>query len=251
LRQFDLFEHTQDAVRVSLKHYSNLIDALPIDDRQNTDEVLQAYKARYGTEPLEFPFDAFRNTLLNTSIADAKTVEKLATGPFLGWTAANMIRLVEITSDYVAQAIFLFKTLRTVAPKVQESVGVRWRIVHTLGRAEEGSHITGFIQGVLFDAGESPLVRLGAARSLMERAALEKSSDRRHAVISELITRMNAIDSSVARSELRKATIIGNHNTVPVGWYEDVEPLVQKGLETAQASHAGDVEEWERRLKDI
>jgi predicted DCC family thiol-disulfide oxidoreductase YuxK len=251
LRQFDLFEHTQDAVRVSLKHYSDLVDALPIDNRRNTDEVLEAYRTRYGTGPLESPFDTFRDTLLNTSIADAKAVEKLATGPFLGWTAANMIRLVEMTSDYVAQAIFLFKTLRTVAPKVQESVGVRWRIVHTLGRAKQGSNLTEFIQGVLFDAEESPLVRLGAARSFMERAALEESPNERHAAICKLIDRMNAIDSSVARSELRKATIIGNYNAVPAGWYDDVEPLVQKGLEMARAAHAGDVEQWERRLKDV
>lgn len=229
---------------------SSIILALPIDDRRNTDDVLRAYRARYGTGSLEFPFDAFRETLLNTSIADDKTVEKLATGPFLGWTAANMIRLVEMTSDYVAQAIFLFKILRRVAPKVQESVGVRWRIVHTLGRAKEGSDLTEFIHGVLFDAEESPLVRLGAARSFMERAALEESSNKRH-VICGLIDKMDAIDSSVALSELRKATIIGNHNPVPAGWYDDVEPLVQKGLEMARAGRAGDVEQWERRLKDI
>jgi hypothetical protein len=118
------------------------------------------------------------------------------------------------------------------------------------GRAKEGSDLTEFIHGVLFDAEESPLVRLGAARSFMERAALEESSNKRH-VICGLIDKMDAIDSSVALSELRKATIIGNHNPVPAGWYDDVEPLVQKGLEMARAGRAGDVEQGERRLKDI
>ena len=251
LRQFDLFEHTQEAVSGPLTYYARLEGALPISDRQNVNEILDAYRTRYAEIALGYPFDAFRDTFLCTAPVNAASVESLVRGPFLGWTSANMIRLAPIGPDYVERALSTFRILTSVAQKTQESVGVRWRIVHTLGRAHCSARVIQFLEGVLFDSEENEFVRFGAARSLMERAALAENPVERRSILSELTSRIGDIDSVVPRSELCQATVIGKHAVVPESWYHDVEPLLQKGLSAARKLSPGDAINWDNRLKKI
>lgn len=251
LRQFDLFGHTQQNVSGPLTYYARLEGALAINGRQNVSEILDAYRARYGQSALGHPFDAFRDTFLSAAPVNAASVEDLARGPFLGWTSANMVRLALIGPDYVERAIRTFKILSSVAPKTQELVGLRWRIVHTLGRAPPGARVTQFLEGVLFDRQEDEFVRFGSARSLMERAALAENPVERRRILSELASRIGDIDSVFARSELCQATVISEQAIVPEAWYRDVEPLLKEGLEVARKVAPGDAINWENRLKVV
>ena len=180
-----------------------------------------------------------------------KSVEDLVRGPFLGWTTANRIRVGTAKPGFIDRALLIFRVLAFAAPKTQESIGARWQIVHTLGRAGSSREAVEFLKKVLFDPTENKWVQFGAARSLMERAATAASPDERKSILHELTERIHEINSSEPRSELRRATIIGKHNQAPKSWYEDVVPLLERGLEVTKQKAPDDVINWDKRLQQV
>jgi hypothetical protein len=249
LRQFDLFEHTQEAVGSLLDQYALVEEALPIFDCERIEQIFAAYRASYENIPLEHPLDAFREVFLDARTADADAAEDLVRGPFLGWTKANRVRLVAASPEFIERAL-LIRILFFATPKTQESIGVRWRIVHTLGRAGATAAID-LLERVLFNPAEHKWIRFGAARSLMERAATAASRVDRQTILKGLIERLTEIDLPEPRSELRNATIIGKHNLVPQDWYEDVIPLLERGLEVTKTMTPDDVINWDKRLEQV
>lgn len=251
LRQFDLFEHTREAARGPLHYYSALTGALPVSELADADKVFAVYKKHYGTAPLVGALSEFRTLFLEGVKGKSGAVKLLSKGPLLGWTAANMIRHGEIDDNYVTLATFTYDILRAAAIGAQEAIGVRWRIAHTLGRAAQHARVEPFLLKILFDAEENDQVRFGAARSLMESAALTKDPTQRTRILATLAKRVGEIQSITARSELCKATVIAEDDAAPIGWYDMVEKLLNAGLAAAKAAKSPDVGSWEDRLARV
>lgn len=251
LREFDLFEHTREAARGPLKYYSELPNALKVSGLASAEQVIAAYRGRYGAVAQKEPLAEFGDMFLNGVAGTGRAVRLVVKGPLLGWTAANMIRQRSMDTHYVSLAIYVFEILRAAAVKAQEAVGVRWRIAHTLGRAGEHEKVEKFLFRTLFDHEESDMVRFGAGRSLMEIAALTKDTNQRHRILTLLTRYIGRIQSITARSELCRATVIAEDAATPPGWYEAMDRLLAAGLAEAKKQKAPDVATWEKRRERI
>jgi nucleoside phosphorylase/energy-coupling factor transporter ATP-binding protein EcfA2 len=93
--------------------------------------------------------------------------------PRMGWTASNVIRRFTLTESQTMMLRFLFKSLR----KGDRDSTIRWRIVHALGGNTEEQTIALFLNAI--PALKTEWTSHGAARALLESAAMITNAERR------------------------------------------------------------------------
>lgn len=252
LRRFDVFEHTQGAIRELLQGYSKLEGALALMECKKPSDVISLVSKRFPEPPSDPLLTRWRDRFLRASDGDCRELDDLGEDPFLSWTATNLMRMRigGVSSACAGAAARVYQALRKEAVEPQSAIGWRWRIVHLLGAANE-EWIPKFLEGVLFDDKEHDWVRYGAARSLLEQAARSAERERRTGILDMLTRRLGEIASPKIRGELRRATIIGEGHDAPEGWYEGVGNILREGMRIAQQELSSDVVNWERRLSQV
>ncbi len=248
LRVHDLFQHTRDAVRPLVDAYAKLEGALPLHECKDEAGVIELVRDKYPQSPSDSSLSMWRQIFLRESPADWRDLDVLAKDPLIGWTATNIMRIKGITREAAIAARSSFVALRAEASKSQTAVGQRWRIVHLFGAVNEEPWVQEFLLQVLFDKCENEWVRFGTVRSLLEQAAREKDPERRKTLLQLLTGRIGEINSEKIRSEFRRASIIAEPGRAPMGWYEDIEPIVAQGSKLAGTKDEG---AWKEQLARI
>jgi len=133
-----------------------------------------------------------------------------------GWTAANVIRRFHLTAENLSY-------LRGIYASAKISAGdnsIAWRVVHALGKSDSEETVD-----LLFDALATDFkwVRYGAARSLIEVAAITQSESLRTEIISRMKLLVDSLDSEVLKEISRAAFYKGP----PTDWLDIVVPLLE------------------------
>ena len=252
LRASDFFQHTRDAVAPLLGIYCRLDEALEINENPTAEEVFKAYSAKYGKTTFnDQRLEEFRDMFLSPEIPQNQAMEKLSSDPFIGWSAANKLRLSEITDDFVtaakgANAVLSSKDVRGQ----QSSVGTRWRIVHVLGVAKQ-NEVTDFLFDVLLNEDDDDWVRFGAARSLMEKAGRTSDTNEQSAILKRATSELKVIEPRIVRGEFRNATKVAKEFRTTDYWYPQVLDLLKEGKRISAERNEPDAGLWESRLNEI
>jgi hypothetical protein len=139
-----------------------------------------------------------------------------------GWTAANVFKRLTLSDKQMARIReFLSYKFDTV----------RWRAAHVLGTMPSSLNMSVLLKAI--DVDESSWVRFGAARSLIEMAALGPA-DLREAIFKELIYRVpQLLKDEIVLGELKRSLMI-DQNRAPADWanvsIRFVEEVYESGL---------------------
>jgi nucleoside phosphorylase len=161
--------------------------------------------------------------------------------PILGWTASNVIKRYEMDEGGIRQLRAYYKSLESVHCKGM----IRWRIVHALGAFDKSENVDLLFRAL--DNDEYKWVRYGAARSLVEIAAITENEILRLRVlkgISDRIENLSAFPKVL--EEIGQAAF---YKGAPNGWRGLVMPVLQKAL--SQQKGEGDREKWTRVIDDF
>lgn len=133
----------------------------------------------------------------------------------LGWTAANVIRRFTLTGDQLSYLRGTYDNSLSAG-----KTNVAWRVVHALGKSDTQATID-----LLFRAlgTNHKWVRYGAARSLVELAALTDVQSRRRHVLERLKTFIPMLDTDVLR-EISNAVF---YRDAPDDWNSLTIPLLE------------------------
>jgi len=195
IRLLDPFKHTRTAVEVPLRRLADagdqfatsLLDAAKSGSEEDLWEHVHArFKdVDFSTAELK-PFATWDSLFALAEPAGIDSVTLLVMPfPFVGWSASNVLRRTGLTEEACEAAIlaFMASLTSTQSASAEEfppnfapseiGVGVRWRLVHTLGRGVPEDLIPTaiyFLLQVWNNEHEHRDVRFGACRSLMEIA---------------------------------------------------------------------------------
>jgi hypothetical protein len=112
---------------------------------------------------------------------DRDDLQPLWRDPFLSWTASNSIRRFQISPEVTDELVRMYRMSRATSDSAPKAAMFRWRLVHTLGRAQTTALEE--LLAVAFEPFENPYVRYGAIRSLIELAVTSgEATERRWAM---------------------------------------------------------------------
>jgi len=149
----------------------------------------------------------------------------VSTQAIIGWTAANVFRRFKLSDVDVRQLRAYYDACRACDFHDWRASTIRSRVVHALGATD-----TRTVVDLLFDALNQDTylwARIGAARSLVEIAALTADADLRHNVINTLIQMVNNAESKIlAIKTLREIGQSAFYCDAHEGWHAAVTPLI-------------------------
>jgi HEAT repeat protein len=158
----------------------------------------------------------------------------------LGWTASNVIKRFKLTDPDLRQ----LRGVYDAADAIQTQLGnaIKWRVVHALGRFDTIENAD-----LLFRAldDESHLVQFGAARSLVEMAAITQSIDLRQRIV-------EGLQSRIGRLRRRTLEEIGNavfYRNAPASWRDLIVTLLEKIRDSQRETK--DREEFDKVLNQF
>lgn len=231
-RRWDLIRAT--ALRVT--------DALRLFD---TDSAKRWLEARNEQEVYEivsdqhFDSEAFREwrdlflVAPSTPAAD-KIVRAIANeDSLMGWTAANVLKRVQLSDEQAAELRDLLR---------DQNKTIRWRVAHALGAHPSDANVDSLVYALDDD---DEWVKYGAIRSLIESAA--RSTTVRDRVIAELRRRLPEIEATPTLSwGLEHSLVLAEP---PNEWPDVVAPLVEELW--AQAPTVEQQDRWRRAAHRI
>jgi hypothetical protein len=143
----------------------------------------------------------------------------------LGWTAANVFRRFKLSDLDVRQLRAYYDATSACDFNDWRASTIRSRVVHAVGATD-----TSAVVDLLFEAlnQDSYLwARIGAARSLVEIAALTADVDLRQRVINTLSGMVTNADSSIlALKTLHEIGQSAFYNDAHAGWQHAITPLI-------------------------
>jgi hypothetical protein len=144
--------------------------------------------------------------------------------PFLSWTASNSIRRFAISPDVTKELVRMYHISRATSDSAPKAAMFRWRLVHTLGRADTAALPE--LLDAAFDPLESAYVRYGAIWSSVELAATRSDSRERHGALDRIkfgLPRLfPAPQLAFVRRELRRVCAFNEpHVEGRAGWLEE------------------------------
>ena len=154
----------------------------------------------------------------------------------IGWTASNVLRECTLNDENQKHLRMMFEFSDSDDPRQKTR---RWRIVHPLGKcpSEENKEL-------LFTALEDPYhwVRYGAARALVEMAAVTEDADMRKDILCRLGNMVSELRKNIL-DEIGKTVFYRNAYGT---WDDSVIPLLEK-IKESKSDHAHN-EYWEGQL---
>jgi hypothetical protein len=150
----------------------------------------------------------------------------------VGWTAANVIKRLELPKSLVPQIVRASRDSRAV---------VRWRAVHAMGGFPRRPFVFALFDRLANDSNEN--VKYGAMRSLVEIASFDAKFTT--LIVDETIKRIGLVSKSKAVvGELSRSTFLTEHFQPPSNWVSEMSRLFY-----ALADRADDSAEAERWWK--
>lgn len=206
-RRWDPFRATIDRVEDSLRLFrSDLAQALL--SAKELEEVTWII----DQQEVSAASDAWRSVFLGEHPAH-DLVNLLGTTPFLGWTAANVLRRDALTES-------MLRVVERIC-RDHPSTPARWQAAHALGAHPAVSAIETLM--VRLDQDPDEWVRYGAVRSLIEIAARHHAL--RPEILESLRLRLEELrHHPLVLTELEKCLVL---REPPVDWPDAVEPLVE------------------------
>ena len=173
-------------------------------------------------------FEVFR--LAEGEAASDELIELLASGDsILGWAASNALRRAQMSGTQLRRV----RDLLSVHSRVQGDNVVRWRIVHCLGTHASMETIEVLARSISEDP--HMWVRYGAARSLMEIAALNDNGVRTAALqkVSEALPSLLKLTIIDRQQVLRQIVGSALNSGAVANWATDVKPLLMRAIDIA------------------
>jgi len=158
-------------------------------------------------------------------------IQKIASAnPILGWTASNVIKRFKLTDSDLRQ----LRAIHDSSDAIPTQLGnvIKWRVVHALGTFDTTENVD-----LLFRALDGPshhLVKFGAARSLVEIAAITQHAALRQRIVGGLQSRISYLSRRVLEE-------IGNaifYRNAPPTWGSLIVPLLQNIRNAQQDNQA-------------
>lgn len=180
LRLCDHFEHTRATVKPYFDELESAGDAFADALKNAADEgptaILAVLRGAFANAQVPPTLRSWADLL--GAAPDALLPALVSPQPFVGWSASNLLRVdgfgaVEGRALRVAYHASRTTALSDPRAGLRAGVGLRWRIVHTLGRGTDGDdrdEAVAFLLDVWGDEHEHRDVRFGACRALMEIA---------------------------------------------------------------------------------
>lgn len=148
-------------------------------------------------------------------------IRKIASAnPILGWTTSNVIKRFKLTEPDLRQLRGIYDGVDPIATQLGNVI--QWRVVHALGSFDTTENINLLFRAL--DSESHHWVKFGAARSLIEIAAISESIERREGIIKGIESRM----SGLARKVIDE---VGNaifYYDAPASWNDLIVPLMTK-----------------------
>jgi hypothetical protein len=149
----------------------------------------------------------------------------VSTQAIIGWTAANVFRRFKLSDVDVRQLRAYYDACRACDFHDWRASTIRSRVVHALGATD-----TRPVVDLLFNALNQDTylwARIGAARSLVEIAALTTDAELRRFVIDTLMQMVNDAESkTLAIKTLREIGQSAFYCDAHAGWHAAVTPLI-------------------------
>jgi hypothetical protein len=166
----------------------------------------------------------------------------------IGWTAANVFKRFKLSPLDVRQLRAYYDACFACDPRDWLSGTVRWRVVHAVGATD-----TQPVVDLLFVALTKDnylWARVGAARSLVEIAALTTNDDLRSKVLDTLIDLVKkADDRTLASKTLHEIGQSAFYSGAHGAWEQAVTPLIE--LVRDRQSSAPEREWWSTLLDEF
>jgi hypothetical protein len=154
----------------------------------------------------------------------------------LGWTSANVVKRLTISSDQVKEIVRMSHEGTPV---------VRWRVAHVMGGVAEKDFANALLE--LVDKDENISVKYGSIRSLIEIASRSETISKK--IISNLTKRIpRIVNEPKLLVELSSCVFLAK-NTIRRGWTEELVTLFYKLMN--QYSNAEDIERWSNLSSEL
>lgn len=148
-------------------------------------------------------------------------IRKIASAnPILGWTTSNVIKRFKLTEPDLRQLRGIYDAVDSITTQVGNVI--QWRVVHSLGSFDTTDNINLLFRA--FDSESHHWVKFGAARSLIEIAAISQSVERRQSILA-------GIERRIGRLARKVLDEIGNaifYHGAPDSWNDSIVPFMEK-----------------------
>jgi len=157
----------------------------------------------------------------------------------VGWTASNVIRRFDVNDGDCQQLRSIYRSFKNDRSKD----AIRWRVVHSLGPFDKKENVKLLLSALANDP--YPWVQYGAARSLIEMAAIAQDPSRRVSMFKELERQIEKMRPPVME-EIARALC---YRDPPSGWRR----LGSELLDKLRDSQKSDVERdrWKKPIEEF
>ena len=183
-------------------------------------------EAKFSNRELWFPL--WRDIFVrfdNPALGEADLRQIVRQEALLGWTAANVFRRYCLSDAGVRQLRAYYDACAACQYSDWRASTIRSRVVHALGRTDTRTAVDFLFEALAHD--RYAWSRIGAARSLVEIAALTADSQLRRAVIEGLSGMVNGASSDIMGAKtLHEIGQSAFYEKAHAGWPEAVGPLI-------------------------
>ncbi|WIM12486.1 HEAT repeat domain-containing protein [Enhydrobacter sp.] len=154
----------------------------------------------------------------------------------IGWTAANVLKRLELSPDQVMAIVDMGR---------HEQAVVRWRAVHVMGSLTDDQVRNALLDRLKNDEDEN--VRYGSIRSLVEQGS--RSSDLATRLVGDIRPLLDVIAQwPRVMTELTRAVFL-SRGCIPENWSSEIAKLFYARLDAA--SETTEIEAWSKLASDL
>ncbi|WP_148680218.1 HEAT repeat domain-containing protein [Nitrosopumilus maritimus] len=235
-KQFDNGYETSESAKNHLGDYEKTFGE-QLTKANNLKELIDMISVMKSESDL---FDEWKQlfTIKRDSEINDETLKLLKSdNSLIGWTASNVLRECNLSEENQKDLRDMYDYSDADVPNQNTR---RWRIIHPLGKCPSEEN-----KKLLFIALETDpyhWVRYGAARALVEMAAITEDADMRKDILDKLGNMASKLRKNIL-DEIGKTVFYRNAYGQ---WDESVIPLLEK-VKESKSDHVHD-EDWEERL---
>jgi hypothetical protein len=223
---FDPIRPTRERARMQLSEFSPEVCG-PFAKAENITAIFDIVGAFNSDVPWFLEWKHLFTRYNDPPLREAEIRRIADRDPILGWTAANVIRRFKLSDADLRQLRAIYDAFDALPnDSTQHAEVAQWRVVHALGMSDTKENVDLLFRAL--DGQGYHWAKFGAARSLIEIAAITENDDLRMQIIGDLKDRI----ASVSRKVLEE---IGNaifYRAAPDSWGDLITPLLEKARDT-------------------
>lgn len=235
-KRFDRVYSTSTSAKNSLVDYETTL----AKQFANAKDLKELFKIINDIEPKSEWFKQWKAlfTINRESKIGEETINMIhSTNSIIGWTASNVLRECNLDASNQSQLRSILESSDANNPTQNTR---RWRVIHPLGKFPSKQNAD-LLLGVL-EKDDYHWARYGAARALIEMAAITGDKDLREHILGKLDNMLKNLKQNVLE-EIGKTVF---YRDASGSWDDYVIPLLEKirGLQT----HEQYTEKWENTI---